>query len=119
MKTGKSSLGHQSKNGRAIFGQYGIGAASSLAGLSIRRRFGFGEERLISPAGLSAVVPFDACLAVVAPLCEGHLRGLSNPDIVASHLGGGICEIIGRMDYPMRWATKPSSRPVRADENHP
>ena len=85
---------------------------------------GFGEERMGDYRLASSVGrPFDNCLALARLIVRGHLEDFPALKLVASHLGGGICEIIGRMDYaydmgdeafflgsyePMRITRKPS-----------
>jgi aminocarboxymuconate-semialdehyde decarboxylase len=53
------------------------------------------EFRLASSVGR----PFDSCLALARLIVRGVFEELPKLKFVASHLGGGICEIIGRMDY--------------------
>jgi aminocarboxymuconate-semialdehyde decarboxylase len=61
---------------------------------------GFGEERLdIYRLASSVGRPFDACLALSRLIVKGIYEDFPALTLVASHLGGGICEIIGRMDY--------------------
>jgi aminocarboxymuconate-semialdehyde decarboxylase len=61
---------------------------------------GFGEERMKEFRLASSVGrPFDSCLALARLIVRGVFEELPNLKFVASHLGGGICEIIGRMDY--------------------
>jgi aminocarboxymuconate-semialdehyde decarboxylase len=61
---------------------------------------GFGEERMREFRLASSVGrPFDACLALARLIVNGVFEQFPNLKFVASHLGGGICEIIGRMDY--------------------
>jgi aminocarboxymuconate-semialdehyde decarboxylase len=60
----------------------------------------FGEEcmnmyRLISSVGR----PADECLSLARMIVRGILERFQDLKLVASHLGGGICEVIGRMDY--------------------
>lgn len=60
----------------------------------------FGEEymsgyRLTSSVGR----PFDECLALARLIVRGVLRRFSDLKLVAAHLGGGICEVVGRLDY--------------------
>ncbi len=85
---------------------------------------GFGEERMGDYRLASSVGrPFDNCLALARLIVRGHLEDFPALKLVASHLGGGVCEIIGRMDYayelgdeafflggyePMRIKRKPS-----------
>src|SRR5436305_6615207 len=61
---------------------------------------GFGEERMKEFRLASSVGrPFDSCLALARLIVRGVFEELPRLKFVASHLGGGICEIIGRMDY--------------------
>ena len=61
---------------------------------------GFGEERMREFRLASSVGrPFDSCLALARLIVRGIFEELPSLKFVASHLGGGICEIIGRMDY--------------------
>jgi len=61
---------------------------------------GFGEERMREFRLASSVGrPFDACLALARLIVNGVFEDFPKLKFVASHLGGGICEIIGRMDY--------------------
>jgi aminocarboxymuconate-semialdehyde decarboxylase len=61
---------------------------------------GFGEERMKDFRLASSVGrPFDACLALARLIVRGVFEEFPTLKFVASHLGGGICEIIGRMDY--------------------
>jgi aminocarboxymuconate-semialdehyde decarboxylase len=61
---------------------------------------GFGEERMKEFRLASSVGrPFDSCLALARLIVRGVFEELPTLKFVASHLGGGICEIIGRMDY--------------------
>ena len=85
---------------------------------------GFGEERMREYRLASSVGrPFDSCLALARLIVKGIFEDFPKLKLVASHLGGGICEIIGRMDYayelrddplilgpyePLRIARKPS-----------
>jgi aminocarboxymuconate-semialdehyde decarboxylase len=60
----------------------------------------FGEEcmrmyRLTSSVGR----PFDECLAIARMIVRGVFEQLPDLKFVGAHLGGGICEVIGRMDY--------------------
>jgi aminocarboxymuconate-semialdehyde decarboxylase len=85
---------------------------------------GFGEERMnVYRLASSVGRPFDNCLALARLIVRGIFEDFPTLKLVGSHLGGGICEIIGRMDYayelgeeafflgsyePMRIARKPS-----------
>src|SRR5258708_21235185 len=61
---------------------------------------GFGEERMKEFRLASSVGrPFDSCLALARLIVRGIFEEFPTLKFVASHLGGGICEIIGRMDY--------------------
>ena len=61
---------------------------------------GFGEERMREFRLASSVGrPFDSCLALARLIVKGFFEQFPKIKFVASHLGGGICEIIGRMDY--------------------
>ena len=61
---------------------------------------GFGEERMREFRLASSVGrPFDSCLALARMIVNGVFEEFPRLKFVASHLGGGICEIIGRMDY--------------------
>ncbi len=43
--------------------------------------------------------PADNCLAIARLLVRGIFEELPDSKFVGSHLGGGICEVIGRMEY--------------------
>ena len=61
---------------------------------------GFGEERMGDYRLASSVGrPFDNCLALARLIVRGIFEEFPGLKLVGSHLGGGICEIIGRMDY--------------------
>jgi aminocarboxymuconate-semialdehyde decarboxylase len=61
---------------------------------------GFGEERMRDYRLASSVGrPFDLCLSLSRLIVRGVLEDFPRLKIVASHGGGGICEVIGRMDY--------------------
>jgi len=60
----------------------------------------FGEEhmrqyRLTSSIGR----PADECLALARLIVRGVLARFPSLKLVAAHLGGGICEVIGRLNY--------------------
>jgi predicted TIM-barrel fold metal-dependent hydrolase len=60
----------------------------------------FGEEamriyRLISSVGRAA----DECLSIARLIVRGIFEQFPTLKLVGAHLGGGICEVIGRMDY--------------------
>ncbi|HLY30533.1 MAG TPA: amidohydrolase family protein, partial [Ktedonobacterales bacterium] len=60
----------------------------------------FGEEcmrmyRLISSVGR----PYDECVAIARMIVRGVFEQLPTLKFVGAHLGGGICEVIGRMDF--------------------
>jgi aminocarboxymuconate-semialdehyde decarboxylase len=61
---------------------------------------GFGEERM-GEYGLASSVgrPFDECLSLARLIVRGVFERFQNLKFVGCHLGGGICEVIGRMDY--------------------
>lgn len=61
---------------------------------------GFGEERMRDYRLASSVGrPFDECLAISRMIVRGVFETFSDLKFVGCHLGGGICEVIGRMDY--------------------
>lgn len=61
---------------------------------------GFGEERMAQFRLASSVGrPFDTCLALARLILYGVLQQFPTLKLVASHLGGGICEVLGRLDY--------------------
>jgi aminocarboxymuconate-semialdehyde decarboxylase len=61
---------------------------------------GFGEERMRDYRLASSVGrPADLCLALSRLIVRGILEDFPRLKIVGSHGGGGICEVIGRMDY--------------------
>jgi len=61
---------------------------------------GFGEERMGDYRLASSIGrPFDNCLALARLIVRGVFEDFPDLKLVGSHLGGGICEIIGRMDY--------------------
>jgi len=61
---------------------------------------GFGEERLgIYRLASSVGRPMDLALALSRLIVKGIFERFPNLKLVGSHLGGGICEMIGRMDY--------------------
>jgi aminocarboxymuconate-semialdehyde decarboxylase len=61
---------------------------------------GFGEERLnIYRLASSVGRPMDGALAISRLIVRGVFEKFPKLKLVASHLGGGICEMIGRMDY--------------------
>ena len=43
--------------------------------------------------------PADNCLALARLIVRGVLEEFPSLKLVGSHLGGGLCEVIGRMDY--------------------
>ena len=53
------------------------------------------DYRLASSVGR----PADNCLALARLIVRGIFEQFPSVKIVGSHLGGGICEVIGRMDY--------------------
>jgi aminocarboxymuconate-semialdehyde decarboxylase len=61
---------------------------------------GFGEERLRDYRLASSVGrPMDNALALSRLIVRGIFEKFPTLKLVGSHLGGGICEMIGRMDY--------------------
>jgi aminocarboxymuconate-semialdehyde decarboxylase len=61
---------------------------------------GFGEERMRQFRLASSIGrPFDSCLALARIILYGVLDEFPRLKLVASHLGGGICEMLGRLDY--------------------
>jgi aminocarboxymuconate-semialdehyde decarboxylase len=61
---------------------------------------GFGEERMRDYRLASSVGrPFDECLAISRMIVRGVFEQFPALKFVGCHLGGGICEVIGRMDY--------------------
>jgi aminocarboxymuconate-semialdehyde decarboxylase len=64
---------------------------------------GFGEERLRDYRLASSVGrPMDNALALARLIVRGMFEKLPALKLVGTHLGGGICEMIGRMDYAYR-----------------
>jgi predicted TIM-barrel fold metal-dependent hydrolase len=62
--------------------------------------YSFGEEcmrmyRLVSSVGRAA----DECLALARMIVRGIWEQYPTLKLVGAHLGGGICEVIGRMNY--------------------
>jgi predicted TIM-barrel fold metal-dependent hydrolase len=53
------------------------------------------DYRLASSVGR----PADNCLALARLIVRGIFEEFPNVKIVGSHLGGGLCEVIGRLDY--------------------
>jgi aminocarboxymuconate-semialdehyde decarboxylase len=61
---------------------------------------GFGEERMKEYRLASSIGrPADLCLALSRLIVRGILEDFPRLKIVGSHGGGGLCEVIGRMDY--------------------
>lgn len=61
---------------------------------------GFGEERMRDYRLASSVGrPFDECLSIARLIVRGVFERHPNVKFVGCHLGGGICDVIGRMDY--------------------
>jgi predicted TIM-barrel fold metal-dependent hydrolase len=61
---------------------------------------GFGEERMERFRLASSIGrPFDTCLALARLMLFGVLERFPSLKLVVSHLGGGICEVLGRLDY--------------------
>ncbi len=64
---------------------------------------GFGEERMRDYRLASSVGrPMDGALAVARLIVRGVFEKFPTLKLVATHLGGGICEMIGRMNYAYR-----------------
>lgn len=60
----------------------------------------FGDERMQDYRLTSSVGrPMDNALATARLIVRGIFEKVPNLKLVISHLGGGICEMIGRMDY--------------------
>ncbi len=60
----------------------------------------FGEERLRDYRLASSIGrPADNCLAIARLIVRGIFERFPTLKLVGSHLGGGICEVIGRMEY--------------------
>jgi aminocarboxymuconate-semialdehyde decarboxylase len=61
---------------------------------------GFGEERMKDYRLASSIGrPMDNALAISRLIVRGIFERFPTLKLVGSHLGGGICEMIGRMDY--------------------
>jgi aminocarboxymuconate-semialdehyde decarboxylase len=61
---------------------------------------GYGEERMRDYRLASSVGrPFDECLSIGRLIVRGVFERYENIKFVGCHLGGGICDVIGRMDY--------------------
>ena len=61
---------------------------------------GFGEERMRDYRLASSVGrPFDECLSIARMIVRGIFERHPDLKFVGCHLGGGICDVIGRMDY--------------------
>ncbi len=61
---------------------------------------GFGEERMKDYRLASSIGrPMDNALAIARLIVRGIFEKVPALKLVGSHLGGGICEMIGRMDY--------------------
>lgn len=61
---------------------------------------GFGEERMRDYRLASSVGrPMDNALAIARLIVRGIFERFPTLKLIGSHLGGGICEMIGRMDY--------------------
>jgi aminocarboxymuconate-semialdehyde decarboxylase len=70
---------------------------------------GFGEERMREYRLASSVGrPFDECLAIARMIVRGVFERQPKLKFVGCHLGGGICEVIGRMDYAYELGDKAS-----------
>ena len=61
---------------------------------------GYGEEKMREYRLASSIGrPADNCLALARIIVRGILERFPTLKIVGSHIGGGICDMIGRMDY--------------------
>jgi aminocarboxymuconate-semialdehyde decarboxylase len=61
---------------------------------------GYGEERMRDYRLASSVGrPFDECLSIARLIVRGVFERHPEVKFVGCHLGGGICDVIGRMDY--------------------
>ena len=61
---------------------------------------GYGEERMRDYRLASSVGrPFDECLSIARLIVRGVFERHPGIKFVGCHLGGGICDVIGRMDY--------------------
>jgi aminocarboxymuconate-semialdehyde decarboxylase len=61
---------------------------------------GFGEERMRDYRLASSIGrPVDGALAIARCIVRGLFEKFPTLKLVGTHLGGGICEMIGRMDY--------------------
>ena len=49
----------------------------------------------------------DGALAIARMIVRGVFEKFPNLKVVGTHLGGGICEMIGRMDYAYTLGTRP------------
>lgn len=68
-----------------------------------------GEERMRDYRLASSVGrPFDECLSIARLIVRGVFEKFPNLKFVGCHLGGGICEVIGRMDYAYELGDKAS-----------
>lgn len=64
---------------------------------------GFGEERMkVYRLASSIGRPMDSALAFARLIVRGIFEKFPALKLVGTHLGGGICEMIGRMDYAYR-----------------
>ena len=64
---------------------------------------GFGEERMRDYRLASSIGrPMDGALAIARCIVRGLFEKFPALKLVGTHLGGGICEMIGRMDYAYR-----------------
>ena len=64
---------------------------------------GFGEERMRDYRLASSIGrPMDGALAIARLIVRGTFEKFPRLKLVGTHLGGGICEMIGRMDYAYR-----------------
>lgn len=70
---------------------------------------GYGEERMRDYRLASSVGrPFDECLSIARMIVRGVFERYQKMKFVGCHLGGGICDVIGRMDYAYELGDKAS-----------
>src|SRR6476660_1686792 len=75
-------------------------ASLSAATHANRPAVGFGEERMRDYRLASSVGrPMEGALAIARMIVRGVLEKFPTLKVLGTHLGGGICEMIGRMAY--------------------
>jgi len=78
----------------------------------------FGEERMKEYRLASSVGrPFDSCLTLARMILYGVFEQFPTLKVVATHLGGGISEIVGRLDY--NYALQAEGFYTRAADSEP